>query len=190
LSQKDFWNHEVPASDVQFAQYVSNPELGRLLPALYPGVFPNLAAYNAAGTPNRADLTAILMTGIPSGVIPGFQNFTGVVQSDMLRLNMAIPPATTSSTLPSNLGLLGGDLAGFPNGRRVFDDVVTIEIQAIAGATLGLVDPSFKPDAAASLVNQGLTSSGTDIAAMGTENYLTSFPYLGVPHSGYYTPSS
>jgi len=190
LSQKDFWNHEAPASDVQFAQYVSNPELGRLLPALYPGVFPNLAAYNAAGTPNRADLTAILMTGIPSGVIPGFQNFTGVVQSDMLRLNMAIPPATASSTLPSNLGLLGGDLAGFPNGRRVFDDVVTIEIQAIAGATLGLVDPSFKPDAAASLVNQGLTSSGTDITAMGTENYLSSFPYLGVPHSGYYTPSS
>ena len=44
----------------------------------------------------------------------------------MLRLNMAIPPATTSSTLPSNMGLLGGDLAGFPNGRRVFDDVVTI----------------------------------------------------------------
>ncbi len=153
-------------------------------------MFPNLAAYNAAGTPNRADLTAILMTGIPSGVIPGFQNFTGTVQADMLRLNMAIPPAVTSSTLPSNLGLLGGDLAGFPNGRRVFDDVVTIEIQAIAGATLRLVDPSFTPDAAAGLVNQGLTSSGTDISAMGTENYLTAFPYLGVPHSGYFTPAS
>jgi hypothetical protein len=130
------------------------------------------------------------MTGIPSGVIPGFQNFTGKVQADMLRLNLAIPPAVTSSTLPSNLGLLGGDLAGFPNGRRVYDDVVTIEIQAVAGATLGLVDPSFTPDGAAGLVNQGLTSSGTDITAMGTENYLTSFPYLGVPHSGYYTPSS
>ncbi|HXQ62113.1 MAG TPA: DUF4331 domain-containing protein [Acidimicrobiales bacterium] len=196
LSQKDFWNHEAPASDVQFAQYVSNPELARLLPVLYPGpaggpaVFPNLAAYNAAGTPNRADLVAILMTGIPSGVIAGFQNFTGTVQADMLRLNMAIPPAVTSSTLPSNLGLLGGDLAGFPNGRRVFDDVVTIEVQAVAGATLGLVDPSFTPDAAASLVNQGLTSGGTDITAMGTENYLASFPYLGVPHSGYFTPAS
>jgi hypothetical protein len=196
LSQKDYWNHQAPADDVQFAQYVSNPELARLLPGLYPGptggpaVFPNLAAYNTAGTPNRADLTAILMTGIPSGVIPGFQNFTGTVQADMLRLNLAIPPAVTSSTLPSNLGLLGGDLAGFPNGRRVYDDVVTIEIQAIAGATLGLVDKSFTPDGAASLVNQGLTSSGTDITAMGTENYLTSFPYLGVPHSGYLTPSS
>ncbi len=189
LSQKDFWNHEAPHSDVQFAQYVSNPELARLLPVLYPGVFPNLAAYNA-GTPNRADLTAILMTGIPSGVIPGFQNFTGTVQADMLRLNLAIPPATSSSTLPSNLGLLGGDLAGFPNGRRVFDDVVTIEIQAVAGATLGLVDSSFTPDAAAGAVNQGLTSSGTDLSAIGTENYLSSFPYLGVPHSGYFTPAS
>jgi hypothetical protein len=190
LSQKDFWNHEAPQSDVQFAQYVSNPELARLLPVLYPGVFPKLAAYNAASTPSRADLTAILMTGIPSGVVPGFQNFTGTVQADMLRLNLAIPPATASSTLPSNLGLLGGDVAGFPNGRRVFDDVVTIEIQAIAGATLGLVDPSFTPDKAAGAVNQGLTSSGTDLTAIGTENYLPSFPYLGVPHSGYFTPAS
>jgi hypothetical protein len=190
LSQKDFWNQQAPASDVQFAQYVSNPELARLLPVLYPGVFPNLAAYNAAGTPNRADLTAILMTGIPTGVVPGFQNFTGKVQADMLRLNMAVPPATTSSTLPSNLGLLGGDVAGFPNGRRVFDDVVTIEIQAVAGRTLGLVDPTFTPDGAALAVNQGLTSGPTDTTAMGTENYLSSFPYLGVPHSGYFTPSS
>jgi hypothetical protein len=108
----------------------------------------------------------------------------------MLRLNLAIPPAVPSSTLPNNLGLLGKDLAGFPNGRRVFDDVVTIEIQAIAGATLGLVDPSFTPDADALGVNQGLTSGGTDITAMGTENYLPSFPYLGVPHSGYFTPAS
>jgi len=196
LSLKDFWNHEAPANDVQFAQYVSNPELARLLPVLYPGPsggpapFPNLAAYNASGTPNRADLVAILSTGIPAGIITGFQNYTGPVQADMLRLNMAIPPAVTSSTLPSNLGLLGNDLAGFPNGRRVFDDVVTIEIQAMAGATLGLVDPSFTPDADALAVNQGLTSSPTDITAMGTENYLPGFPYLGVPHSGYFTPDS
>jgi hypothetical protein len=190
MSQKDFWNQQSPADDVQFSRYVSNPELAQLLPVLYPGVFPNLAAYNAAGTPNRADLSAILMTGIPSGIIPGFQNFTGTLQADMLRLNMAIPPATASSTLPSNKGLLGGDLAGFPNGRRVFDDVVTIEIEAVAGATLGLVDPSFTPDGAATAVNQGLTSSPSDLTAMGTENYLPSFPYLGVPHSGYFTPSS
>ena len=134
---------ELPAAgdDSQFASHVANPELAGLLPVLYPGVFPNLAAYNATGAP-RADLVAILLTGIPTGVVPGFQNFTGPTQADMLRLNMAIPRPRPA---PSNLGLIGGDPAGYPNGRRVFDDVATIELRAIAGATLPLVDPSFKP---------------------------------------------
>ena len=56
--------------------YVAHPELAGLLPVLYPDVFPNLAALNASGKP-RADLLAILLTGIPSGLIPGFQNYTG-----------------------------------------------------------------------------------------------------------------
>ena len=112
------------------------------------------------------------------------------VQADLLRLNVAIPPATSSSTLPSNMGLLGGDLAGYPNGRRVFDDVVSIVFQAVAGAVLGLVDSSFSPDPAVAVVNQGLTSSATDLTALGTENYLSSFPYLGVPYSGYFTPAA
>ena len=62
----------------------------------------------------------------------------------MLRLNMAIPPTTQART---RSGPVGGDLAGFPNGRRVFDDVVTIELRAIAGATYPLVNPSYTPDA-------------------------------------------
>ena len=100
----------------------------------------------------------------------------------MLRLNMAIPATTTN---PSNLGLIGGDPAGFPNGRRVFDDVATIELRAIAGATLPLVDPSFKPDAAAGAISMGLTSGPTDVTALGKEKYLPEFPYLGVPTSGF-----
>jgi len=79
-----------PSADAQFLPYVQHPELAGLLPVLYPKVFPNLAAYTAP----RADLAAILMTGIPSGIVPGFQNFTGPKPADMLRLNMAIPPAT------------------------------------------------------------------------------------------------
>ena len=78
-----------PIDDTQFAKYVAQPELAKLLPVLYPGVFPNLAALTA----DRADLVAILLTGIPAGLIPGFQNFTGTTQADLLRLNMAIPPA-------------------------------------------------------------------------------------------------
>jgi len=186
ITKKDYWNSQEPVNDSQFAQYVANPELAQLLPVLYPNVFPNLAAFNQTGKP-RADLVAILLTGIPSGVVKGFQNSGGSVQADMLRLNLAIPPTTSN---PSNLGLIGGDPAGFPNGRRVFDDVATIELRAVAGATLPLVDPSYKPDAAAGEISMGLTSGPTDLTAMGTENYLSSFPYLGVPHSGFDVPAS
>jgi hypothetical protein len=186
MSEKDAWNTYNPAGDAKYAKFVANPELAQLLPTLYTGVFPNLKAYNAA-TPTRADLLAILLTGIPSGVVTGFQNTTGKKQADMLRLNVAIPPTTSS---PSNLGLIGKDLAGFPNGRRVFDDVTTIELRAIAGATLPLVDKTYTADAAAGTISQGLTSSPTDVSAMNTETYLSAFPYLGVPHQGFSTPSS
>ena len=167
MGRKDEWNAEEPAEDADYLTYVQRPEVGALLPVLYPGVFPNLAAYGK----DRADLVAILLTGIPTGVVPGFQNFTGPTYADMLRLNTAVPPATS----PSNLGILGGDLAGFPNGRRPADDVTSIELKAVAGATIPLVDPSYTPDGAASLVEQGVAPV----------EYLDSFPYLGHPYSGY-----
>ena len=178
LGDKDRWNALPPVQDKQFAHYYANPGLAAALPSLYPGVFPNLAALVQSGKA-RADLEAILLTGIPSGIIPGFQNNTGSVQSDMLRLNTAIPPSGS----PNILGLLGGDLAGFPNGRRVFDDVVTVELRAVAGLTFALVDPSFTPDGAASAVTDGLTSASVKAP------YLNTFPYLGVPYSGFDNPS-
>jgi hypothetical protein len=168
---KDLWNSLPPSADGRFSPGVEHPELATLLNVLYPGVFPNLAAYSKP----RADLVAILLTGIPSGVVGGFQNYTGGTLADMLRLNLAIPPASS----PSALGILGGDLAGFPNGRRVFDDVVSVELRAIAGATIPLVDKSFTPDAAASLLTDGLDPSST--------RYLDAFPYLGTPQGGYQT---
>jgi hypothetical protein len=96
----------------------------------------------------------------------------------MLRLNVAIPPAAK----PNVLGLLGGDIAGFPNGRRVFDDVVTVELRAFAGATYPLVNPSYTPDGAASAITEGLKPAAN--------RYQSSFPYLGLPHDGFSTPSS
>jgi hypothetical protein len=176
MGKKDYWNTQVPGHDKQFAAYVAHPGLSELLPVLYPGVFPNLAALNKQGTA-RADLEAILLTGLPPDVVPGFQNYTGPTQADMLRLNVAVKPAKK----PSIYGILGGDLAGFPNGRRVFDDVVAIELRALAGATYALVDTKYKPDAAASAVTDGLTPADLDVP------YKTTFPYLGVPHSGYTT---
>ena len=172
LGKKDFWNSQDPQGDSQFANFYAHPELATLLPILYPGVFPNLAAYSKP----RADLEAILLTGIPSGIIPGFQNFTGTTQSDFLRLNMAIPPTAK----PNILGILGGDLAGFPNGRRVFDDIVAVELRAVAGATIPLVDASFKPDGAASQVNDF-----SPPAIPSGVRYQQQFPYLGLPFGGY-----
>jgi hypothetical protein len=178
LGKKDLWNSLPPSDDKAFAAYVAHPELAALLPSLYPGVFPHLAGLVKSGQA-RADLEAILLTGIPAGIVPGFQNHTGSALADMLRLNTAIAPSKN----PSELGIIGGDLAGFPNGRRVFDDVVTIELRAIAGATYPLVNSGFTPDAAAGAVTDGLT------AASVPSGYLGKFPYLGVPYSGFDVPS-
>ncbi|MFY9932083.1 MAG: DUF4331 domain-containing protein [Streptosporangiaceae bacterium] len=183
MGKKDIWNTQAPSGDSAYVSYFAQPGLAALLPQLYPHVFPHLQALvnsNAA----RADIEAILLTGIPSGIIPGFTNRIGTstspVPADMLRLNTSIAPTPVDKA--SIYGLLGNDLAGFPNGRRVWDDVVTIELRALAGATYALVVPSYKPDKAASEVTDGLTPRSV------SAGYLNQFPYLGTPYSGFYTP--
>ena len=170
MHDKDRWNSLPPTADSQFAKYVIQPELATLIPALYAGVFPNSGGLTA----DRADLSAILQTGIPAGIIPGFQNYTGPTQADELRLNVAIPPTST----PNINGIFGGDLAGFPNGRRVMDDVVTIELRAIAGATYPLAAPGYTPDGAVALVTDGVTPPSN-------VTFLANFPYADHPKSGY-----
>jgi hypothetical protein len=96
----------------------------------------------------------------------------------MLRLNVAIPPAGA----PSRLGLLGGDAAGFPNGRRLTDDIVTIELRAVAGVTIPLVDPSFTPDGAAGAIEDGTYNNPG-------RALLAQFPFIGTPYSGYDVPA-
>jgi hypothetical protein len=181
LGRKDGWNATDPVNDSAFLQYYLDPQLQNLLPVLYPTVFPNLAALltNPPSSRPRADLQAILLTGIPAGVIPGFQNYTGSVLADQLRLNLAIPPSTTNNnpgpTDAIRFGLLGGDLSGFPNGRRVFDNVTAVELKAVAGATYGLV-ATYTPDGAAGQLTDGTTND---------QAYLDQFPYLGTPYQGY-----
>jgi len=182
MASKDYWNSQPPVKDSQFAAAVEHPELQNLLPVLYPGAFPNLAAYTKA----RADLVAIFATGIPGSVIGsafGVGTYQGgKVIAEMLRLNMGIAPTSSDGTQAgtSNLGLLGNDLAGFPNGRRPTDDVVTIELMAVAGATIPLTDSSYTPDADVSVVNQGVTAS--------PRAYQAGFPYLADPHGGFSNP--
>jgi hypothetical protein len=180
MNLKDYWNSQAPVADAQFAAAVEHPELAKLLPVLYPTAFPHLAAYTKA----RADLVAIFATGIPGTLIaPSFGVGTyqgGKVIAEMLRLNMAIAPTGAGGAGTSNLGLLGGDLAGFPNGRRLTDDVVTIELKAVAGATIPLVDKSYTPDAAVSAVTQGVTANAGA--------YQAHFPYLADPYPGFSNP--
>ncbi len=92
-----------------------------------------------------------------------------------------MPPTAPGQENP--IGLVAGDPAGFPNGRRLIDDVTAIELKAVAGATIPLVDNTFTPDAAAAAVNDGTTNDNTPYG----EAFLASFPYLSNPNSGFTT---
>ena len=161
LGQKDRFNAGEPSDDGRFLQYVQDPELGRLIPVLYPGAF---SCFPAAP---RDDLVSIFLTGIA-----GVNQPQGVVGSEMLRLNTSIPP--TPLAQQDRLGLLAGQNDGFPNGRRLVDDVTDIELQAVAGATpLGSCN-GMSP-------NNALTD-GVDA---NDRQFLPQFPYLATPHEGY-----
>jgi hypothetical protein len=152
LKDKDRWNNSEPEDDAQFLKYVLNPELGRLIETIFKLDVPN---------PPRKDLVTILLKGIPDLNQP-----KDVKPASLLRLNMATKPSDN----PNRLGVLGGDNAGFPNGRRPADDVVDIELQAIAGATP--FTPKFN-DKAHKLSDE---VDANDVP------FLKSFPYLNSPH--------
>ena len=186
---KDFFNSQPPVKDGPngFGPYVANPILMNLLPVLYPTAFPKLAAFIRSGAP-RADLEAIFLTGIPAGVIPGFDGTSpgkGSVAAEMLRLNMGYAPTGTNGGGTSIYGLLGGDVAGYPNGRRVTDDVVTIELLAVAGATLPFTDKNFTPDAVVTTKKPSIT----DAAPPNPMAYKNVFPYLADPYPGFSNPT-
>jgi len=161
LGQKDHFNASDPKDDAQFLSFVQDPEPARLIPLLYPGVF------TCFPTPPRNDLVAIFLTGIP-----GLNQPKSVKPAEMIRLNTSIDPTPLGSR--DRLGLLAGQLDGFPNGRRLEDDVVDIELRALAGATpLGPCN-GVSP-------NKDL-SDGVDGNDMPP---LDHFPYIPTPHQGY-----
>jgi len=152
---KDTFNAIEPTSDGAALQYVLDPEVPKLLSLLF--------GIRSPAAP-RDDIATIFLKGIP-----GLNQPPNVTPSEMLRLNVAIPPAAS----PNPLGVLAGDVAGFPNGRRVGDDVTDIAIRAMAGATP--LTPSFNAGINAQL---GDGVSGNDVP------YLPVFPYLGLPQPG------
>ena len=175
LAKKDYWNSQAPSKDKQFEQYYTSPELASLVNFLYP-------ALPDTRTTGRADLVAILLTGLDLTATPAGVNlnFTGQTQADLLRLNMGIAP-TADVGEGDPMGVLAGDLAGFPNGRRLEDDVTDIELRAIAdgygsvvNSLLGSLTPNNSPN---NQVGDGVNEN--DLSFMGT------FPYLATPHQGY-----
>ena len=175
------------SDDKQFTPAVLNPELAQLLPVLYPGVFPNLEAYNK-GTPKRDDLVAIFHTGLPAGVVAGFQNSMGTVQADMLRLNLAVPVDEPGCEQPRADRQRPRRLPERPSRvRRRHDDRAARARRRHAAARRQVVHARRTPRARS---HPGSPPDATDTTAMGTENYLLGFPYLGTPYSGFAVPAA
>jgi hypothetical protein len=170
LPDKDRWNASQPKNDGQFADYVTNPSLPVLLQALFGG-----AGVRAPNVYPRTDLVATFLTGIK-----GLNQPAGVRPSEELRLNTST--AVTPAGSQSDLGVLGGDPAGFPNGRRPIDDVVTIELRVAMGVLLTPYDGSAKdPDPSSDASRQLHYTDGVE---PNPADYLTVFPYLNTPLAG------
>jgi hypothetical protein len=151
-SRKDEWNADTPDEESKYASFYSQPILAAVLNSLFPGVL-NVPEQN------RDDLVAVLLTGVPG------LNSTGSTQAEMLRLNLSTP--VTAS--PHRLGVFGGDNQGWPNGRRLGDDVIDIAEQAVAG--------KLKGNAIADVLADGVDAN--DVPNLDT------FPYEADPPSGF-----
>jgi hypothetical protein len=159
---KDRFSMDQPKNDSQFANFFLDPALARVVNALTNGAV-------AIPTPPRTDLLPVVTYAPPiaaSGTPPG-------PVADLLRLNTGVSP--TPPTTASRLGLLGGDPAGFPNGRRVFDDVTDIALRLVVGGVLAAPFPGFSPDIG------GRLGDGVNVNDV---PYRTTFPYLGDAPSG------
>ena len=121
-TMKDLWNSRKPAGDKSFAKFYRTPILAKVMNQLYKLGVPET---------NRKDLVAVLLTGVNDPKL----NYTGPTLADMLRINLSIPVTPPSDF--KRLGVLAGDLQGFPNGRRLGDDVIDIAERAVAGALVG-----------------------------------------------------
>ncbi|MEA2401589.1 MAG: hypothetical protein QOK00_1992 [Thermoleophilaceae bacterium] len=153
LGKKDQFNRTTPDRDAElYGKYVVKPELAAILNALFDIKAPEN---------DRTDIVQALLQGIP--MLNQHAGVDGPPAVDTIKLNLGVPPAATEN----RFGVIGGDTAGFPNGRRLGDDVVDIELQVVAG---------FLAD------NKVPLGDGVD---QNDKPYLSTFPYLASPHSGF-----
>ena len=165
LKDKDLWNRSDPAGDAQFAQSYTDPEVPALVNLLYP-------ALPDAPTTGRGDLVSVLLTGVPG------LNFTGATKADLLRLNTSIAPSGPVGT-GNRLGVLAGQFAGYPNGRRLEDDVTDIELRALACGYGDILEGAL---GLCNLSPNNVLGDGVDA---NEKPFLTTFPYVAAPHQGY-----
>ena len=157
---KDYFNASKPKDDEQFLGAVQDPELPRLIEAVYGIDAPDSDAQQAGI--QRADLIQVFLTGIPELNQPA-----NVEPAEMLRLNLSIPPCEPGSCEEySPLGVIAGDVAGFPNGRRLGDDVLDVALQVVEGELIG-----------------NANDLGDGVAADDAE-LTTTFPYVSLPTRG------
>ena len=158
LKDKNKFNGSLPSNDAQFATYVTNPTLPEILQILFPSVTaPNLFP--------RTDLVSVFLTGVD-----GLNKPVNVTPSEMIRLNTSIAPKAAASQ--NNLGVIAGDNAGFPNGRRPGDDVVDIALRVMMGKLLTTAEaPSGQ-------------LPFTDGVVKNATAFQSRFPYLNTPLPG------
>jgi Domain of unknown function (DUF4331) len=157
---KDYFNASKPTQDGAALGLVQDPELPHLLNAVYGLAVPD-SDPNTPGI-QRADLISVFLTGVDKLNMP-----EGGTPSEMIRLNMSIPPCSSTC---SRLGVLGGDIAGFPNGRRLSDDIIDESLRVV----LGILLPNHQ--AIADTIGDGVDANDV--------SFNTQFPYVAYPHSG------
>jgi hypothetical protein len=151
LGKKDMFNRTQPKDDAKnYASYVLNPELAAVMNQLF---------HLGAPEHNRTDIVQALLVGLPGKT----QISPNAVPADTLKINLGVPPSAN----PNRMGVLGGDLAGFPDGRRLADDVTDESLRVVAGVLKG---------------NNVPLGDGVD---QNDVPFLDSFPYVAPPHSGF-----
>jgi hypothetical protein len=183
LGKKDYWNRSEPSNDAQFEQYYSNPEVSALENLLYGQANAN-GVLQPIDETGRTDLDLILLNGVPG------LNFTGDTQADLLRLNTDIKPGangacpggTASASQPDRLAVLNADLCGYPNGRRLADDVVDIDLRVFAQGYGTFLNGAF------GLPNKSPNNLLGDGVDTNDVSFSNTFPYVASPHQGYEVP--
>ena len=160
VGTKDYFNGSKPKKDEQFRGAVNDPELARLIEAIY-GI-PAPDSNDQKPGIQRADMIKVFLTGLP-----GLNKPDNVEAAEMLRLNMNIAPCEQGTCADySRLGVIGGDEAGYPNGRRLADDVIDISLQVVEGELIG---------------NPNDLSDGVNADEKG---FSSTFPYVSLPSRG------